>query len=236
MYRAEPNTIRDLLWSPTGIFSRAMPEGPSITLTPKVLISPICDNNCDDPTVLSSWVDGDPTIAENVDASDPMGISLGKSNQRPSSLFSNPNTRSKGTEQQSHLYTKIKTVCETICSLTSDHPTVEQPVLNMLQSGLTEVLELLPAHERPSAANLGQNVVPALRGNSSNDNRQRGKGEYNIKRKQSVTIRKKRGKGSTSQQKAKKKKLRKADSLKTAILNKQNWDSVKRKRTSNPCT
>jgi hypothetical protein len=238
MYRAEPKTIRDLLWSPTtGIFARAMPEGPAITLTPIVLMSPDCDSNCDDPTVLSSWVDGDPTTAENVvDASDPMGISFGTSNKRPS-LFSNPSKGSKGTEQSSHLYTSIKTVCENICSLTSDHPTIEQPVLTMLQTGLTAVLELLPANERASAADLGKNVVPALRGPSSSDDRRRGKGEYPIKRKTSVTIRKKRAtvQRPSSQQKAKKKQ-KKSDTLSTTRLNKQHWDSVKRKRSSNPCT
>jgi hypothetical protein len=219
-----------------------MPEGPAITLTPIVLMSPDCDSNCDDPTVLSSWVDGDPTTAENVDASDPMGISLGTSNKRPS-LFSNPNRGSKGTEQISHLYSSIKTVCENICSLTSDHPSVEQPVLTMLQSGLTAVMELLPSNERPSAIDLGKTVVPALRGPGSKDDRQRGKGEYSFKRKTSATIRKKRGKSkkSTSHQTVKKKQKKMIASVTgssstTTKLNKQHWDTVKRKRTSNPCT
>lgn len=225
MYRANPNTIRDLLWSPTGIFERVMPEGPAIKLTPIVLMSPDCQTDCDDPTVLSSWVDGDPTTANPVDFSDPMGISAGTSNTRPS-LFSTRNA-----EHQTTLYTCIKTICEKLCVLSSDHPTVEQPVLSMLQSGLSDMLDLLPEKERPSAKDGRE--VPALRGKLSRDDRGRGKGEH-PKRKKNIKVRRK-----PTQQKAPKKPKKgsnKSAQQTKATLNRQNWDTVKRQRRTTKCT
>lgn len=207
MYRANPATIRDLLWAPGGVFDRPVPEGPSVTVTPEMFLSKTCTNSCNDPERESCWFDGDPTsvTCESMDASDPIGILSGTSNKRPST-FARGVGNGNSSKPETHLYSCVKEICDNLCALTSDHPEVGQSIHAMLQADWNKAMELLPDKHRPSIKDTETVVIPALRSDGSSDKRG---GEW-------VSPPKPKPKRSNST---------------TDANNKANWDSVKHKRT-----